>query len=93
MSCIYVNRTVDVEVEVELDDIDDDEMCDELERRGYKVIDKEEVKSGVPAFYNQLGEPIGSLVEELYHAYTSKNSASVDKLLQELFYQSIGRIA
>lgn len=89
----YATVSTNVEVEVDLRDFDDDILCEELEDRGYKVVDKEEVKGGIPAFYNQLGDPVGSLVEELYEAYTSKNSAMVDKLLVELFDKGIGRIA
>ena len=35
---------VSVQAEIELDDIDDDDMIDELERRGYLVSDKEDEK-------------------------------------------------
>ena len=31
-----------VSLEIDLGDIDDDELCDELESRGYKVIDEED---------------------------------------------------
>ena len=31
-----------VSLEIDLGDIDDDELCDELESRGYKIIDEED---------------------------------------------------
>jgi hypothetical protein len=31
-----------VTIEVDLGDIDDDDLCDELESRGYKIIDEED---------------------------------------------------
>ena len=37
--------TVDVEVDVDIDDFDSEDFIDELERRGYVVLDKNEEKA------------------------------------------------
>lgn len=36
--------TVDVDVDVDIDDFDTDDLIDELEHRGYVVLDKDEEK-------------------------------------------------
>lgn len=38
----YKSVTVDVDVEVDINEFDDDELIDELESRGYKCISKDD---------------------------------------------------
>lgn len=86
----YVSVSTEVDVEVNLSDIDVEDLCEELESRGFKVYGKEE--SNTNNITTQSGEQLGCDIEELYYAYTMK-MPTFDKLLIDFFDKSIGRIA
>jgi len=75
--CIYLTLLVDV-----------DDLCGELEDRGYKVIDSDQISDSC---YTIDGEELNSLITEIYYAYMSKKP--IDNLLVDFFDKSIGRIA
>lgn len=52
-----INKTVDVEIEVDMEDFDDDELIEEMESRGLMA-------SGVPAVSSGHHHP----VHEIYYA-------------------------
>ena len=73
---------VSVEVEVPLDCIDDTDLVEELEKRGFKVIDTD---VGIDGFGDELHE-------SLYYALRDKNHDRIYHLAAEVVSQSIGRI-
>lgn len=81
--------TVRTDVEVNLRDIDVEDLCEELEDRGFKVIDSG--AEGALSVTTQAGEELSTTIGELYYAHVSK-STTFDKLLADFFYKSIGRI-
>jgi hypothetical protein len=60
-----------ISVDVDIDEFDDDELIDELESRGYKVFDEDEVNP----------EPI----KALYTAYTTMSPEFFQKELKKYF--------
>jgi predicted glycosyltransferase len=84
-----------VDVEFELHNIDVDDLIDELESRGFTVMDKDDKlkQNVIPLFYDKTGKPMGDLLELLYYAYTTKKHDVTDELLKQLFYETLGRIA
>jgi len=79
-----VSKYVDVEIDVELSDFDTEDLIEELEVRGINVPDEDVIGQK---------SPTNLQIEELYIAYTLKQTDKVDELLRELFYDTLGRIA
>jgi len=76
---VYV--TVNTDVEVRLKDIDDYDLIDEIEARGYLIIaDNTSVVCPTTDLY------------ELYESYTLKRN-DFEQKLKDLFYNQLGRIA
>lgn len=72
-----VHTEVEVEIDVELDDFDDDDLIDELQRRGRGF----EVDSKTPT----------ELVDQIHQL--RRNGGDYQRELDELIYVTIGRIA
>jgi hypothetical protein len=68
----------EVEVDIDLDDFNDDELLDELERRNIAV------GAGDP-------EQVKELVYTMYEKF--RQQQNIDQELREFFWQSLGRIA
>lgn len=68
-----------VTVDVELDEFEDDELVEELESRGFKVYDEDSTS------YTQQ-----ELVNLIYQ--NKRLGKDYDKLLDDLIYQTIGRV-
>lgn len=75
-----------VDVDVDLDDFNTDELIDELEARGYIVMDKDD--SGAP---ESLKDQIHNLKEDfiLWHNFGMKNEV-FERILKEFFKETIG---
>lgn len=78
-------RTVDVEVEVDIDlkDFDADDLIEELESRGIKIPEDD---------YEYENKCKDARILDLYEAYTLKQER-FDNLLRDYFYETIGRVA
>lgn len=86
----FTTVRTEVDVDIDLSQIDVDDLCAELEHRGFKVID---VADSRPiSITTQDGEELSASIEDLYNAYTSK-SPTFNKLLEDFFDKTIGRIA
>ena len=70
--------TVNVDVDVELDDIDTQDLIDELNNRGHQLGFKE----------NDNNE----LLEKIYQALVSNNHDQLIALSRDLVFNTIGRI-
>ena len=70
--------TVNVDIDVELDDIDTQDLIDELNRRGHQLGFKE----------NDNNE----LLEKIYQALVSNNHDQLIALSRDLVFNTIGRI-
>jgi hypothetical protein len=71
-----------VDVEVDLDDFDDDDLIDILEDRGYTI--------------NQVSEtdlPAGVVLEDIKELYQlHRNGKDCERILNQLFYNALGKI-
>ena len=70
--------TVNVDIDVELDDIDTQDLIDELNSRGHQLGFKEN--------YNN------ELLEKIYQALVSNNHDQLIALSRDLVFNTIGRI-
>lgn len=68
-----------VSVDVDLDEFDDDELIDELESRGYKVLEDQNYIGNLPP------EPIQSL----YATYTTMSPEFFQKELKKYFRENL----
>lgn len=68
-----------VTVDVELDEFEDDELVEELESRGFKVYDEDSTA------YTQ-----NEMINLIYQ--NKRLGKDYDKLLDDLIYQTIGRV-
>ena len=68
-----------VSVNVDLDEFDDDELIDELESRGYKVLEDQNYIGNLPP------EPIQSL----YATYTTMSPEFFQKELKKYFRENL----
>lgn len=67
----------EVEIEVELDDFEDDDLLDECERRGLT--------------FGHKVTPATQLIQQIFEA--KQLGKPYENLLNDLFYNTIGRIA
>lgn len=75
-------KTVEVEINVDMDDFEDEVLIDELESRGYEVSDT--------ATTPEL-DTIKSIINDLHVAVST--GKPTDNIIRHLFYVGIGRIA
>jgi len=64
-----------VSVDVDLDEFDDDELIDELESRGYKVLEDQ----------NYIGNPPPEPIQSLYATYTTMSPEFFQTELKKYF--------
>jgi len=77
-------KTISTYVDVEIDpgDFDDDELIDILEDRGYTVNQVSEIESPVSSVLDDI--------KELYQLH--RNGKDCERVLNQLFYNALGKI-
>ena len=97
----HYTKTVDVDVDFDIDDLDDYELIDELEDRGYRVYEKnskeqQSLLEKLEADGFEIRKPGTSRTEtetvltDLYDLYKDKNmSCLFEKELKKLFRQYV----
>lgn len=70
----YTTVYREVEIDIDLDDFDNDELIEELERRGYSVFGKEEENT----------------ISRLYSTYLTSSSETFEKELKAYFRNTLG---
>ena len=62
----YKTVTVDVDVDIDLDEFDDSELIDEMNHRGFTVLEQEEVKKFDMEDWKLLLEIVDAVPETVY---------------------------
>ncbi|CAB5220688.1 hypothetical protein UFOVP247_23 [uncultured Caudovirales phage] len=75
----YITTTVDVDVEVYLEEFEDDDLVDELKSRGYEVYEKNDPNKG--------NHPVE--VRDLYNTYNTCSPELFEKELKRFFRESL----
>lgn len=96
---VYIIKTVDVEVDYNVDDFDDDDLIDELESRGYRVYERnskgqQSLLEALEADGYEIRKPGTSRTEiedalyKLYDLYKDKDMSRLfEKELKKTFRQ------